>query len=109
MEQTRSEEQAVRNEIRFRQANEALDAKRDELAVDGRTPYLCECEDPACTELVRLALADYEHVRSRANWFVVAAGHDDGTRRHAGSHNGYEIVEKSGLAARIAEEENPRT
>lgn len=108
MEETRSEEQAVRNEIRFRQANEALDAKRDELAVGGRTPYFCECEDPACTELVRLALADYEHVRSRANWFVVASGHDEGLADRAESHNSYEIVEKTGLAGRIAEEQNPR-
>jgi hypothetical protein len=108
MEQTRSEEQAVRNEIRFRQANEALDAKRDELAVGGRTPYFCECEDPACTELVRLALADYEHVRSRANWFVVVSGHDEGLADRAESHNSYEIVEKTGLAGRIAEEQNPR-
>jgi hypothetical protein len=109
MERTRSEEQAARNEILFREANETLGEKRHKLAVAGRTPYLCECEDPTCTDLIRLALADYEHVRSHANWFLVAAGHDDGTRRHAGSHNDYEIVEKSGLAARIAEEENPRT
>jgi hypothetical protein len=104
----RSEEQAARNEIIFREANERLDEKRHELDVDGQTPYLCECEDPTCTELIRLAIADYEHVRSQANWFLVAAGHDDETRRHAGSHKGYEIVEKTGLAGRIAEEENPR-
>lgn len=109
MQNARSEEQAARNEIIFREANEKLGEKRHELGVGGRTPYLCECEDPTCTELIRLALADYEHVRSHANWFLVAAGHDDGTLRHAGSHNGYEIVEKTGLARRIAEEENPRT
>jgi hypothetical protein len=106
-ETARSEEQAARNEILFREANEKIGEKLHELALDGRTPYLCECEDPTCTELIRLALEEYEHVRSRANWFVVAAGHDDATQQ-AESHTGYDIVEKTGLAGRIAEEENPR-
>src|SRR3954447_16640652 len=108
VQSTRSEEQAARNEVRFREANERLGEKRHELDVGGRTPYLCECDNPTCTELIRLAVADYEQVRSHANWFLVATGHDGETRRHAGSHDGYEIVEKRGLAGRIAKEQNPR-
>jgi hypothetical protein len=107
-EKARSEEQAARNEVRFREANETLGEKRQKLELDGRTPFLCECEDPTCTELISLALEEYEHVRSRANWFLVAAGHDEETARHAERHERYGIVEKSGLAGRIAEEENPR-
>jgi hypothetical protein len=107
-ERTRSEEQAARNEIRFREANETLGEKRQALELDGRTPFLCECEDPTCTELIRLGFEEYEHVRSQANWFLVAAGHDGEKGRHAESHEHYAIVEKSGLAGRIAEEENPR-
>jgi hypothetical protein len=79
---------------------------------EGRTPFLCECEEPTCTELIHLALEEYEeeyeHVRSHANWFLVVTGHDAETGRRAESHGTYEIVEKSGLAGRIAEEENPR-
>jgi hypothetical protein len=104
----RSEEQAARNEVLFRRANETLGKKRQELELDGRTPFLCECEDPTCTELVYLAFGEYEHARSRPNWFLVAAGHDADTARADESHTGYAIVEKSGLAGRIAEEENPR-
>jgi hypothetical protein len=107
-EKTRSEEQAARNEVRFREANETLGEKRQALELDGRTPFLCECEDPTCTELIRLEVDEYEHVRSHANWFLVAAGHDDEQAPHAESHEHYAIVEKSGLAGRIAEEENPR-
>jgi hypothetical protein len=107
-ERTRSEEQAARNEVRFRQANETLGKKRQELDLDGRTPFLCECEDSTCTELVNLAFGEYEHVRSRPNWFLVAIGHDAETARADESHAGYMIVEKSGLAGRIAEEEDPR-
>jgi hypothetical protein len=70
-------------------------------------PYLCECEDTSCHETIRLAQAEYEEVRSDPTWFVIVSGHptegeavDDG--------NGYVIVRKSGSAARVAVELDPR-
>jgi hypothetical protein len=107
-QQSPSEEQAARNEVLFREANEKLGDKRQELGLAGRTPFLCECGDPTCTELIRLALEDYEHVRSHANWFLIAAGHHARSARKIEDHGSYVIVEKFGLAGRIAEEENPR-
>jgi len=65
METTQSEERAVRNEVLFREANEKLGDKRQELELIGQTPFLCECGDPSCTELIRLSLEQYEHVRTR--------------------------------------------
>jgi hypothetical protein len=106
---TQSEERAARNEVSFRGANEKLGEKRVEVGADGRTPFLCECDDPDCTELLQLTLDEYEHVRSRANWFVAAVGHDARSGRMVEEHRGYAIIEKSGAAGRIAEEENPRT
>jgi hypothetical protein len=108
MQTTQTEERAARNEVLFREANEKLGEKRQELDLDGRTPFLCECGDPTCTELIRLALEDYEHVRSHASWFLIAAGHQAQNARPAEDHGSYVIVEKFGLAGRIAEEENPR-
>jgi hypothetical protein len=108
METTQSEERAARNEVLFRAANEKLQGKRQELDIDGRTPFLCECADPTCTELIHLSLEQYEHVRSHANWFLIAEGHDAHEARTTEAHDGYVIVEKVGLAGRIAEEENPR-
>jgi hypothetical protein len=108
METTQSQERAARNEVRFRAANEKLGNKRQELGIEGLTPFLCECGDPRCTELIGLSLEQYEHVRSHASWFVVVVGHDTHEARVAGDHEGYAIVEKMGLARRIAEEENPR-
>ena len=105
---TQSEERAARNEVFFRESNEQLGKKRRALDLDGLTPFICECDDPHCTDLVRLTLEQYEHVRARANWFVVAAGHDEENARTAEAHEGYVIVEKLGLAGRIAEEQNPR-
>ena len=108
VETTRSEERAARNEVLFREANEKLGDKRQELEIAGQTPFLCECGDPSCTELIRLSLEEYEHVRSHANWFLAAGGHDAREARVEEDHDGYVIVAKSGLAARIAKEENPR-
>jgi len=103
-----SEERAARNESAFREANEDLEDKRRELALDGLTPFLCECDDPHCTELIRLSLGEYEHVRSRANRFVVVGGHEP-VSRTVEQHDRYTVVEKTGAARRIAEEDNPRT
>ncbi len=65
METTQSEERAARNEVLFREANEKLGDERQELELIGQTPFLCECGDPSCTELIRLSLEQYEHVRTR--------------------------------------------
>jgi hypothetical protein len=105
---TQSEERAARNEVFFREANEKLGVKRQDLAIEGLTPFLCECGDPTCTELVRLSLEQYEHVRTQANWFLLRAGHHALNARQVEEHDGYVIVEKSGIAGRIAKEEDPR-
>jgi hypothetical protein len=48
-------------------------------------------------------------VRSRANWFVAAVGHDGEIEQVVEDHGDYAVIEKTGFAGRIAEEENPRT
>jgi len=40
--------------------------------------------------------------------FLIVAGHDAQDARVVEDHDGYSIIEKSGVAGRIAEEENPR-
>ena len=37
----------------FRAANEKLGEKRAEVGAGGKTPFLCECSDPECTELLQ--------------------------------------------------------
>ena len=72
----RDVEAAIRNERLFRAANEQIAARRDDLElVDAATPFLCECEDAACTEIVRLSADDYRRVREREHTFVVVPGH----------------------------------
>ena len=102
-----SEERAAQNEVLFREANEKLGEKRIELGADGRTPFLCECSDPKCTQLIHLTLEEYEYIRTRPTWFVAATGHEAETVT-AEDHGDYVIVAKSGLAGRIAEAQDPR-
>lgn len=56
------EERIAENETRFRQANEDLRARWDELEVERPelTLFLCECGDRTCTEIIRMTLADHE-------------------------------------------------
>jgi hypothetical protein len=105
----RSEEQAARNETVFREANERIAERRAELdEVDGPTPFLCECDDPACTELVRLSLADYEGVRAEAPQFLVVSGHETSDAVVVREGEGWWCVRKNGVAAEIAAETDPR-
>jgi hypothetical protein len=72
----RDAETAIRNELLFRDANAKIAERRDRLDAGARlTPFLCECEDERCTEIVRLARDEYERVRSDPAWFVVVPGH----------------------------------
>lgn len=98
-----SEERAARNEVAFRGANEGIDERRRELELGGATPYLCECEDAGCTQLVRLTLAQYREVRSDSRRFLIARGHSTSGDVVA-EHPDYVVVKKDGVAGKIAEE-----
>ena len=70
-----SDERALENERLFREANERIDERRRELELMGRTPYLCECEDQGCTELIRLTRDEYAGIRAEGRQFLIAPGH----------------------------------
>jgi len=105
----RSEEQAARNESVFREANEGIAARRAELgAIEGGTPFLCECEEESCTELVHLTPEEYEALRSEPNHFVIASGHPSRATKNIREGDGWTIVAKDGVAGEIARETDPR-
>jgi hypothetical protein len=103
-----SEERKAKNEAIFREANEKIDAVRERLNIDARTPYLCECDLVECRESIRLTPAEYEEVRSSPIRFALAPGHP-----HEGpvvdERRGYVIVEKTGAGAKVALESDPRS
>ena len=102
----RSEERAAKNEATFREANEKIDSRRRDLELDHATPYLCECEDETCTNLVRLTAAEYERARAEPRRFVVSRGHQH-RDRVIDERIEYVLVEKSGVGGEIAEETAP--
>jgi hypothetical protein len=65
-----------RSEERFRKANERLKSRLGELALFDRVPFVCECADGECLDVVEVTMAEYESVRARARAYLVAPGHD---------------------------------
>ena len=106
----RSAEQAAKNESTFRGLNESLQRKADELGLgDERTPYLCECEDERCTQVVLLRRDQYQEVRSHPRRFVVAPGHEFG--RHVLLQDGadFAVIEKQGREGELVEQHDRRS
>ncbi|MDQ3824122.1 MAG: hypothetical protein M3321_12865 [Actinomycetota bacterium] len=102
-----TEERIAANNARFRDANEHIRDAAVEHGVTASIPFICECPDETCMEIVRIELDEYRAVREHPRRFVNAPGHD----RAAGSsvrvvseHDGHVVVEKVGLAGEIAEE-----
>jgi hypothetical protein len=105
----RSAEQRAKNESTFREANEKLEDRVVELALtEERTPYLCECDDPRCTEILRLTIPEYEAVRSNPRQFVVISDHDSLPDRVVQKHEGFTVIEKTGEEGRLVEKNDPR-
>jgi hypothetical protein len=106
----RSVERATQNEVRFREANETIEERRVELGVDGvRVPYLCECEDPSCREILRLTADEYRGARESDQHFLLASGHPYRSGSVVAENDGYVVVKKTGAAAEvIAREESGR-
>lgn len=108
------EERIARNDATFRRANERISAAAETYGVDMPVPFVCECADPGCSEVVRLNLEEYEEIRADSRHFFHIPGHRDadGTAGVVvAERDGYVIVEKTGHAAEIAQaldERNPR-
>lgn len=102
--------QRARNESTFREANEKLEAKVVELALaEERTPYLCECNDPHCTSIVKLTVPEYEAVRSKPRQFVIKPGHEASPDQIVEEREGFTLIEKTGEEAQLVEQQDPRT
>lgn len=104
-------EQVARNDAVFRAANERIERAGAELQAAEPLPFICECAEPACRELVLLTRAEYEQVRGHSTWFAVASGHEggsDGASRVVEDRGAYVVVEKVGKAAEVADALDPR-
>ena len=84
------------NEERFAAANAQIREKALSLETDpGLVPFLCECSNVRCTQIIRLSLDDYETARARLGAFLLIAGHDDRrVEQIIARTDGYVLVEK---------------
>jgi hypothetical protein len=104
-----SAERAAKNESTFREVNEKLERRADELGLgESRTPYLCECHDQRCTQVVLLTREEYEHVRARPRTFVLVSGHQAPRDEVVEDGPEFVIVEKTGDEGPLVEQNYPR-
>jgi hypothetical protein len=110
MQTDMTQERIALNQSTFREANERIEAAADEMALVGLVPFICECPERSCVEIVRLALDSYEAVRQHPRRFFSALGHqqlavDAGAAVVIEETPGYVIAEKIGEAGKLAEEQ----
>jgi hypothetical protein len=66
------EERIAKNDATFRDANERIGAAAGAYGSDIPIPFICECADPACSEIVLLELGQYEEIRADSRHFLNA-------------------------------------
>lgn len=105
-----SVERLARNESFFRQINERIRDVAETLGGPDAYEFLCECSDAGCTERIALTASEYEEVRAEPTRFVLAAGHAaPGIEQVVAREDDHVVVEKRGLAGRIAAKLDPRS
>jgi len=105
----RSVAQAAKNESTFRSVNERIEKKADELELDERTPFICECEDERCTDVLLLRRAEYEEVRAHSRRFVVAPGHQEDDDQLIQDEADFTVIEKHGEEGELVARQDPRS
>jgi hypothetical protein len=102
---------AARNQSLFRDVNERVKEISDGL--NAQLPlgeWICECADDTCTERIELTMREYEQVRVDPAHFAVAPEHVfPEVERIIEQSDRYWVVEKTGDAAAVAEQFDPRT
>ena len=100
-------ERAGENESLFRTINERVEDLAESL--DAPPVFICECERLDCTERLRIDPATYSEVRSHPRRFFVVSGHENPEfERVIDQGPGWLVVEKTGTAGEVADDEAPR-
>ena len=106
------EKRIAENEALFRRANELLRLRYDELGLDAELlPFICECANATCTNIVLLTLTQYERIRAHPTHFLNLPGHELPAKEHVDvvhREPGFVVVEKQGRAAEIVRELDAR-
>jgi hypothetical protein len=106
---SRSAARRAENESTFRAANESIEHTAQNLNLAPMPiPFICECEDESCTQIVRLTVSEYELVRANSKRFVVSPGHHSDPDRVVAEADGYTTIEKTGEEGRLVADQDPR-
>ncbi len=60
----------------FREANEGIAGKARELTFSAPVPFLCECADATCKQMVSARIEEYENARAHPQRFLTLPGHE---------------------------------
>lgn len=106
---TSEEAKRAENEAAFRDANERIETAAIELDPPlERVPFLCECDDVACREVIPLTREEYEEIRTDGDTFVVVIGHWSGDEI-VDERDTYAVIRKTGGEAAVARALDPRS
>lgn len=97
----------------FRNANETIQASADSSALVRGIPFVCECPDRECIEIVELSFDEYEAIRQHPRRFFNVTGHErtsveGGAERIVAVADTLTVVEKIGVAGQVATDAYPR-
>jgi hypothetical protein len=107
--QHESERRLARNEVLFRETNEAIERGQWRDDPDKPVRFRCECSRLECSEAVAVTLGQYEQVRRFPRRFLVIAGHEIPEIETVVSRDdGYMVVEKRDAAGETAAATDPR-
>jgi hypothetical protein len=96
----------AKNEALFREINERLQGLNTDY---GTNEWLCECADIECVSPIAMTDEAYEGVRAHGARFVLLSGHELSRIEHVvETHDGYVVVEKTGISGELAALRNPR-
>lgn len=101
-----SVERIARTDAIFREANEQIGDYAEAYGVQTTVPFLCECADQHCREILRLTLENYREVREDPRHFINTPGHEaseHGWAEVIARTDGYVTVAKIGRAGDITE------
>jgi hypothetical protein len=104
-----SAERIAENDATFRAANEKVAASADAYDLTGPVPFICECAEETCTNVILVSLDDYREIRKHPRRFLNVPGHEAlMLKAHAGivveDRGTYLLVEKIGVAGEIVEQ-----
>src|SRR5436189_3776464 len=93
----------------FREVNERIAGVSPTFGADAQPEFLCECGQQECVQPLPMSLEEYEQIRSEADRFAVARGHEEPSiERVVGANDRFLVVEKIGEAGDLAADTDPR-